>query len=115
MSLIQGVPSYHDSDCRDDSAFRSRHALQPVSSERIEHIQRKSFRNRDDAFALLMTSVKEKEVWKEVDVIGDRTFRTNGGSAQRKAPFYKFLQGMPIAVDAFCYGAIPDVKAYFLS
>jgi len=33
----------------------------------------------------------------------------------KKAPFFKVLEGMPIAVDAFQYGAIPDVEAYFLT
>lgn len=106
IELIQGAPSHHGSNrthfvCGDDSR----------PSEIIEHRQR----NWNDAFSLLMTSVKEKEVWKEADVTEDRALRTSGGYAQRKAPFYKILQGMPIAVDAFCYGAIPGVKAYFLS
>ncbi|KAF9563917.1 DRMBL-domain-containing protein [Agrocybe pediades] len=63
-----------------------------------------------------MTSFKEKEVWKEATVADDRSFRpmkSNGG--RRHAPFYKVLQGMPIAVDAFKYGAIPGVTAYFLT
>ncbi|KAH9010688.1 beta-lactamase-like protein [Lactarius hengduanensis] len=39
--------------------------------------------------------------------------RTVGGNA----PFYKVMQSMPIAVDAFCYGygAIPGVTSYFLT
>jgi DNA cross-link repair 1A protein len=28
---------------------------------------------------------------------------------------HQILTGMPIAVDAFCYGAIPRVTAYFLT
>ena len=62
-----------------------------------------------------MSSVKEKEAWKEADAAGDKTRRTNAAYARRQAPFYKVLQGMPISVDAFCYGAIPGVNAYFLS
>ncbi len=46
----------------------------------------------------------------------DRTFRPNNSNGSRRnAPFYKVLQGMPIAVDAFKYGAIPGVTAYFLT
>ncbi|KAH9172975.1 DNA repair metallo-beta-lactamase-domain-containing protein [Lactarius sanguifluus] len=47
---------------------------------------------------------------------GDRSFRpTKANGGRRKAPFYKVMQGMPIAVDAFCYGAIPGVTSYFLT
>lgn len=35
--------------------------------------------------------------------------------ARRPAPFYKVMQGMPIAVDAFRYGKIPGVTAYLLT
>lgn len=63
-----------------------------------------------------MSSHKENEAWKEADVVEDRTFRpTKGNGGRRKAPFYKVMQGMPIAVDAFRYGSIPGVSAYFLT
>jgi hypothetical protein len=83
------------------------------SSKKANHIQEQSLKNGSNAFSLLMSSVKEKEAWKEADATKDKTHRTT--YARRKAPFYKVLQGMPIAVDAFCYGAIPGVNAYFLS
>ena len=69
-----------------------------------------------NAFSVLMSSRKANEAWKEAETAEDRRFRTtkvNGG--RRKAPFYKVMQGMPIAVDAFCYGVIPDVTSYFLT
>jgi len=69
-----------------------------------------------NAFSVLMSSFKENEVWREASVAERKTSfpqKSNGG--RRKAPFYKVLQGMPVAVDAFKYGAIPEVTAYFLT
>lgn len=58
----------------------------------------------------------ERIVWAEAQAAENRDFRpTKENGGRRKAPFYKVMQGMPIAVDAFRYGAIPDVKAYFLT
>lgn len=77
-----------------------------------------------------MSGHKEKEQWKDAEIDlkrdGKRTF------GRRKAPFYKVsrlhgpcrvsadcgdqvLSGMPVAVDAFRYGAVPKVKAYLLT
>ena len=68
------------------------------------------------AYSVLMSSYKENEAWKEASAVEDRNFRpTKANGGRRKAPFYKVLQGMPIAVDAFRYGTIPGVAAYFLT
>ncbi|KAG8832703.1 hypothetical protein FRC17_000849 [Serendipita sp. 399] len=40
---------------------------------------------------------------------------SGSNEARRPAPFYKVMQGMPIAVDAFRYGRIPGVTAYLLT
>lgn len=72
---------------------------------------------RNNAFSILMSSVKETEAWKEVSNDNNKT--SFGGTPQsggrRKVPFYKVLQGMPIAVDAFNFGKIQGVTAYFLT
>jgi hypothetical protein len=69
-----------------------------------------------NAFSVLMSSHKENNAWKEAEAVEDRSFRpTKANGGRRKAPFYKVLQGMPIAVDAFRYGEIPGVTSYFLT
>ncbi|KIY44984.1 DRMBL-domain-containing protein [Fistulina hepatica ATCC 64428] len=63
-----------------------------------------------------MTSNSENEAWKRAATAENQrssAAKMNGG--RRKAPFYKVLPGMPIAVDAFSYGKITGVTAYFLT
>jgi DNA cross-link repair 1A protein len=63
-----------------------------------------------------MSSRKANEAWEEAEMAEDRSSRpTKANGGRRKAPFFKVMQGMPIAVDAFCYGAIPGVTSYFLT
>ncbi|KAL7419134.1 DNA cross-link repair protein PSO2/SNM1 [Cryptotrichosporon argae] len=66
-----------------------------------------------NAFSLLMSGHKEKAQWKAAEIDLKRDGKRVFG--RRHAPFYKVLTGMPIAVDAFRYGAIPKVTAYFLT
>ena len=68
----------------------------------------------NNLYTVLMNSHRDNEIWMEADAIADRDSRSTRGN-RRRAPFYKVLQGMPIAVDAFCYGIIPGVAAYFLT
>ncbi|CAE6447584.1 unnamed protein product [Rhizoctonia solani] len=71
---------------------------------------------------------RQKDAWNTMDVgssakRGTRAYTEGNGtpitrsSLQRKktVPSYKIMPGMPIAVDAFSYGKIPGVTAYFLS
>lgn len=60
-----------------------------------------------------MSGHKEREQWKTAEIDLSKNGQRIAG--RRKAPFYKVMTGMPVAVDAFRYGAIPKVTAYLLS
>lgn len=66
-----------------------------------------------NAFSVLMNGHKEKAEWKVAEIDLKRDGKRHVG--RRRAPFYKVMTGMPIAVDAFRYGRIPNVNAYFLT
>ncbi|KAG8966809.1 hypothetical protein FRC03_011332 [Tulasnella sp. 419] len=72
-----------------------------------------------NAFSLLMSGRKEDDAWKaaEFEQANHNSIlsKERRKGDRRKAPFYKVLQGMPIAVDAFQYGKIPRVTAYLLT
>ena len=90
-----------------------------------------------NAFSFLMSRNKEYEAWKEATEAENSRLTSNVKSStkrkskngqqgkvnekpgvsngRRHAPFYKVMQGMPIAVDAFRYGKIPGVTAYLLT
>ncbi|KAI6164690.1 DNA cross-link repair protein pso2/snm1 [Pisolithus thermaeus] len=106
---------YHVNECLDltipsNDSFQQSNPNQAQSSSE-KHVNQRSY---NDAFSLLMTSCKDIDAWNEVDTT-ENTHKLPGQGGRRRAPFYKVLQGMPIAVDAFRYGAIPGITAYFLT
>ncbi|GAA6010089.1 hypothetical protein JCM11491_005862 [Sporobolomyces phaffii] len=67
-----------------------------------------------NAFTALMAGHAESSQWKEADVASSQKGRLPKGT-DRKVPFYKWIDGMEVTVDAFRYGKIEGCKGYFLS
>lgn len=82
----------------------------PLSS--IRHSLLPETKPAANAFSLLMAK-KKPSVWEAVE--DDRSIKRGGKvlarGERRKAPFFKVMTGMPVAVDAFRYGKVPGVTA----
>ncbi|GAA5841480.1 hypothetical protein JCM11251_007155 [Rhodosporidiobolus azoricus] len=67
-----------------------------------------------NAFTALMAGHSETAQWKAAEESDKKKGRLPKGEV-RGVPFYKWIDGMEITVDAFKYGKIEGCKAYFLS
>lgn len=74
-----------------------------------------------NAFTKLMSSRHNKE-WESSDYLnaskkakGKNKASYFGNGSDRKVPFYKILEGMPICVDGFRFGNIEACEAFFLT
>lgn len=67
-----------------------------------------------NAFTALMTGNIETKQWKEAEAADKRKGRVAKGE-HKAVPFYKWVEGLEITVDAFRYNKIEGCKGYFLS
>lgn len=121
----EGMGMEDEVDDADDVQSAISSSIKPSTSKRGRRISPFSFSipipeppsqstiKGPNAFSLLMSGHKEHEQWKDAEDDLRRDGKRYAG--RRRAPFYKVLTGMPVAVDAFRYGAIPGVTAYLLT
>ncbi|WRT69748.1 uncharacterized protein IL334_006739 [Kwoniella shivajii] len=116
---VDTVAEQHINSCLDTSSPKSSKKSRPVSSyasfstEQSPSPEPEPITKGPNAFSVLMSGHKERDQWKDAEADLKRDGKRFIG--RRKAPFYKVMTGMPVAVDAFRYGAIPKVTAYLLT
>jgi DNA cross-link repair 1A protein len=68
---------------------------------------------KKNAFSALMGANQEAQEWKVAEKSDNTKGRMPVGE-KRAVPFYKWVDGMCVTVDAFKYGNIPGCNGYFL-
>lgn len=81
------------------------HFVQPLPSEAPPVM---------NAFSAMMKATTEDKQWKVAEKSDNTRGRMPAGE-KRSVPFYKWVEGMNVTVDAFKYGNISGCTGYFLS
>ncbi|TFL01927.1 DNA repair metallo-beta-lactamase-domain-containing protein [Pterulicium gracile] len=109
------TPGGHLQDLDDQPEDDKAEILEVVKPEISESPPSAPPTRASNAFSAIMSGNREGEAWKEASTAEKKGWGRQPANTRRSAPFYKVLQGFPIAVDAFRYGAVPGVTGYFLT